>query len=237
MLTPQQQQLFSSTLEQLGPGFASSFGSFLQPRGEEDYQETFSKTFEQPALQTFQQKIAPAIQQRFTDVNAGSSSALNQALAQSASDLSTSIGSQFGQFMQGQQGQQLNALGAFLPLLTGQTFSPMMQQQRGILGPLLQAAGMFGSQSIMSSRNVKENIREYEKGLDEVRKLNVKKYDYIEDVGGQKNKVGLIAEEVPSELTSFKGGILHVDLYGVMGLMINAIKDLEKKLDELKGAD
>ena len=149
MLTPEQQQLFSQALGQLGPDFLSTFSSFLQPQGAQDYQDVFQQSFVDPAMQALQTQIAPAIQQRFADANAGSSSALNQALAQSATDLSTSIGSQYGQFLQGQQGQQLGALGQFLPLLGQQTFSPLIQERQGILGPLIQAGGSIGAGAVM----------------------------------------------------------------------------------------
>lgn len=95
-------------------------------------------------MQALEQQILPAIQQRFTDVNAGSSSALNQALAQSATDLSTALGSQFGQFAQNQQQQQLSALGLLPSFLTQQQFQPIVTQQSGILGPLIGAGGMVG---------------------------------------------------------------------------------------------
>lgn len=202
--------------------------------GQEQMDEIFQKSYVDPAMQTFEQQIVPGIQQRFTDANASSSSALNQALAQSAGDLSTSLGSQYGQFFQNQQQQQLQALNQFLPLMTGQTFSPLIQQQQGILGPLIQAGGQIGAGAAMSSKEVKENIREYEKSMDELSKLEVKQYDYIEEVGGQKDRVGLIAEDVPEELTSVKDGILHVDLYGVMGLMINAIQELNERIVQLE---
>lgn len=235
MLTPEQQQLYSQALEQLGPDFLGALGQFLQPQNVEDYQDVFQQSYVDPAMQAYDRQILPSIQQRFVDANAGSSSALNQALAQSATDLSTSLGSQFGQFMQGQQQNQLQAINQFLPLLTGQTFSPLIQQQKGILGPLLQAGGQIGAPAVMSSQKVKENIREYKKGIDALKELAVKQYDYIEDVGGEKNKVGLIAEDIPKELTATKDGILHVDLYGVMGLMINAIQQMHEKIVQLEG--
>lgn len=153
MLTPEQEQLFSQTLEQLGPDFLSTFSSFLQPQGPEGYQDVFQQAYVDPAMQALQTQIAPAIQQRFADVGAGSSSALNQALAQSATDLSTSIGSQYGQFLQGQQQQQLGALGQFMPLLGQQTFSPQFQQHQGILGSLMGAGGQLGAASIMRPRS------------------------------------------------------------------------------------
>jgi len=235
MLTPEQQQLYSQTLQGLGPDFLQSFQNFLQPMGQEEMDSVFQKAYVDPAMQTFEQQVVPGIQQRFADANASSSSALNQALAQSAGDLSTALGSQYGQFFQNQQGMQQNAINQFLPLLTGQTFSPLIQQQQGILGPLVQAGGQIGAAAMMSSKDVKENIREYEKGLEDLEKLDVKQYDYIEDVGGQKDRVGLLAEDIPKELTANKDGILHVDLYGVMGLMINAIQELNEKIVQLEG--
>ena len=105
----------------------------------------FQQTTIDPALQALQQQILPAIQQRFADANASSSSALNQALAQTATDLSTSLGSQFGQFAQGQQQLQQGARGQALPFLTQPTFQPVLEQKQGILGPLIGAAGQAAS--------------------------------------------------------------------------------------------
>jgi len=236
LLTPEQQSLLSGALTGIGPDALSTFGSFLQPQTPGDIQEIFQQSYVDPALQTFQQQIVPSIQQRFADANAASSSALNQALAQSAGDLSTSLGSQYGQFFQNQQQQQLQALNQFLPLITGKTFSPVFHQSPGILGSLIGIGGQLGAAGLAaSSKNIKENIKSYEKGLDSLKELTVKQYDYIEEVGGQKNKVGLIAEDVPEELTTKKDGILHVDLYGVMGLMINAIQELNEKVIKLEG--
>jgi hypothetical protein len=118
--------------------------------GQEEMEAVFQKSYVDPAMQTYQQQVLPAIQQRFVDSNASSSSALNQALAQSASQLSTNLGSQYGQFYQNQQGRQQNAISQFLPMLTGQNFTPMIQQNPGLLPSLLQgfgsyAAGRFGS--------------------------------------------------------------------------------------------
>lgn len=235
MLTPEQQKLQSGLFKQLGPDFLSTFQQFLQPMGQEQMDATFQKSYVDPAMQTLQQQILPAVQQRYADANAGSSSALNQALAQSAADVSTQLGSQYGQFQQNQQLQQLQALGLMQPYLTGQTFTPLLQQQEGILGPLINAAGAIGAGAAMSSKDVKENIRRYEKGLIDLNKFDVKHYDYIEEFGGEKNCVGIIAEEAPEELTRDIAGIKHVDLYGLVGLLINSIKDLEKKVIMLEG--
>lgn len=110
-----------------------------------DFQDLFQQAYVDPAMLTFEQQVLPAIQERFVGANAGSSSALNQALAQSATDLSTMLGSQMGQFYQGQQqlGQQgqLGALSALQGSLGQKQFDPIIQQQQGILGPLIGAAG------------------------------------------------------------------------------------------------
>lgn len=235
MLTPEQQQALSGIIGGLSPLYQQGMAQFMQPQSQEDLEATFQKTYVQPALQAMEQQIAPAIQQRFVDAGAGSSSALNQALSQAASDLSTSMGSQFGQFQQNQQMQNLQALQGFAPLLTNQSFTPLIQQHQGILGPLIQAGGQIGAAAAMSSEKVKENIKDFKDlGLKELKEFKVKQYDYIEEYGGQKDKIGLIAEELPKELTLEKNGILHVDLYALMGVMINAIQELNERIVQLE---
>jgi hypothetical protein len=234
LLNPQQQQLFSSTLGQIGPQFQQAFGSFLQEQSPEQLQDIFQQSYVQPAQKVFEQQFLPAIQQRFVDANAGSSSALNQALAQAAGDLSTSLGAQYGQFFQNQRNQQLQAVNQFLPLMTGQTFSPVFQQQQGILGPLIQGGGQAAAAYLMSSEKVKENIKDYPKSLETIHMMNVKQYDYKEEAGGQKDRVGLIAEEIPKELTAEIDGIKHVDLYGLIGILINSVKELSQKVQKLE---
>lgn len=92
-------------------------------------------------MMQFEQQVLPAIQQRFGDANAGSSSALNQALGQSAADLSTMLGGQMGQFRQGEKINQLQALN-LLGNMSGQKLQdPIIQQKQGILGPLIGAGG------------------------------------------------------------------------------------------------
>lgn len=232
MLSPEQQQLFSQALGQLGPEAINTYSQFLQPMSQEDIQSSFQKSYVDPALQSFNQQFLPAIQERFMD--SGASSALNQALAQGAKDLSTSLGSQYGGFMERQRAQQLGASQGFLPSLTQQTFTPNIQQQQGILGPLIGAAGQAGAGYLMSSEKVKENIRDYKKGLDILKNIDVKQYDYKEEYGGEKDRVGVIAEKMPKEITANLGRILNVDLYGLLGIAINAIKELNDKVEELE---
>lgn len=236
MLTPEQQGLLNQSVSQLGPSFIQSMQGMMQPQTPQMMQDVFQKSYVDPAMQAYEQNILPSIQQRFVDANASSSSALNQALAQSASDLSTSLGSQYGSFLQGQQQNQLAALGQFLPLLTNQSFSPMIQQRQGILGPLIGAAGTIGAGMAMSSKKVKENIRDYESGTELIKDFEVKQYDYIEEVGGMKDRIGLMAEDLPPELTATKDGVLHVDLYGLIAVLINAVKELNERVQNLEEA-
>lgn len=120
----------------------------MQPQSQEDLQSAFQKGVVDPSLQQYNQQVVPGIQQRFVDANASSSSALNQALASSAENLQTSLGGQYLNFMQGQQQNQLNALGQLGGLAGQRTFEPMIQQQQGILGPLIQALGQLGGGGI-----------------------------------------------------------------------------------------
>jgi hypothetical protein len=174
----------------------------LQPTSPQQYEDVFNKAVVDPAMMQYEQKVLPSIQQKYVDANAGSSSALNQALSQSASDLTTGFGQQYGQFFQNQQANQLGALGALGGLANQQQFQPLINQSGGILGPLIGAAGQIGAGAMMSSEKVKENVKPFNKiGLKELKEFKVKQYDYIEEVGGQKDKIGLIAEELPQELT------------------------------------
>lgn len=130
----------------MGPQAGAAYSQFLQPQSQEDLQAAFQKGVVDPSMQQFNQQVIPGIQQRFVDANASSSSALNQALASSAENLQTSIGSQYLPFMQNQQSNQLNALSQLGGLAGQRTFEPMMQQQQGILGPLIQGLlGLTGS--------------------------------------------------------------------------------------------
>ncbi len=234
LLTPEQRSFLSSILGGLGPQAGAAYSQFLQPQSQEDLQSAFQKGVVDPSLQQYQQQVLPAIQQRFVDAGAGSSSALNQALSSSAQDLQTSLAGQYLPFMQGQQQLQLGALGQLGGLAGQRTFEPVVGQQQGILGPLIQALSQLGAGYFMSSEEVKENIRPYEKGLDAIKDLEVKMYDYIEQLGGQKNRVGLIAEKVPEEFQGSMNGVKAVDVYGLVGLLINGMKELSDKIEQLE---
>jgi hypothetical protein len=206
----------------------------LRPYDPQQYNDVFQKAVVDPTMQVYNRQIVPGIQQRFVDANAGSSSALNQALGQSAADLSTSLGSQYLNFFNQQQSNTLNALNGITGIGGQRTFEPLVSQSEGILGPLIGAGGKMAAAGIMSSEKVKQNIRDYDKGLDLLCKFKVKHYDYIEKVGGEKNKVGLIAESLPSELRTVVHGVEAVDVYGLVGVLINSVKELSEKVEMLE---
>lgn len=113
-----------------------------------------------------------------------------------------------------------------------------------IVGGLLGAGGAYaGSEAgaaaitslFASSIQVKENIQDYDRGLETLPFLQVKNYDYkIEVPGRQHNRVGLIAEHLPEELTAEVGDILSADVYGLVGLLINCVKQLDEKVKILE---
>lgn len=220
----------------MGQQGQQAYSQFLQPYNPQQYENLFQKSVVDPTMQTYNQQIIPGIQQHFVDANASSSSALNQALTQSATDLGTMLGSQQLDFFKQQQANQLSALSGLGGLAGQQTFTPLISQKQGILGPLIGAAGKIGAAAMLSSEKVKENIRDYEKGLDVIKDLEVKIYDYIEGVGGAKNKVGIIAETVPQEIQGEIQGIKTVDLYGLVGLLINSVKEMHKRIVHLEEA-
>ena len=135
LLTPQQQNFLTQAM--------GGLGQMGQPMGPEQFGEMFQKSYVDPMQQILQRQIIPAIKEQFLGEESGSS-ALNQALAQSATDLTTALGSQYmGQYGQ-EQNRILQALGALGGLSGQRTFEPMIQQNQGILGPLIGSLGQLG---------------------------------------------------------------------------------------------
>lgn len=231
-MSPEQKQFLNSLITGVGPMAQNAFPGLLQGYSEDLYQTGIVE----PAMKQYENQILPAIQQRFVDANAGSSSALNQALTQSAGDLSNVLAGQKINLQQSMSQQQLGALGQILSLLGQRSFDPIVQgPQSGLLKDLIGAGGQLGAAAIMSSKEVKKNIKDYKKGLDIARKLSVKQYDYTISVpGNQDDRVGLIAEEVPQEILTELDGVKAVDLYGLVSILVNCVKQLDTKVKELE---
>jgi hypothetical protein len=236
-MTKQQQQFLQQLLSGQGQNAQNATGQLLEGGNEEQFQ----KGIIDPAMRTYEQQMLPAIQQRFGDANAGSSSALNQALVSSAGDLSNTLAGQRINYDQMKGNQQMGALQQMMSLLGQRQFEPIVQgPQKGLLGDIIgttgQVAGTLGAAGIMaSSSTVKENIRDYDKGLETVRNMDVKQYDYIIPVpGAQHDRVGLIAEEMPKEIQASVDGIRGVDLYGLVSILVNCVKQLDAKINALE---
>jgi hypothetical protein len=142
LMSPQQQQALNSLLGGNLGGAQQAFGNLLGGYSE----DTFQKGVVDPAMKTYQQQILPALEQRYSDLNLGSSSALNQALAQSAGDLSNLLAGQRINLQQSMAGQQQNALNSLLGLIGQRSFDPIVQgPQRGLLHDAIGAGSQIGA--------------------------------------------------------------------------------------------
>lgn len=243
LMTGQQSNLLKQTLKTNGNDFSNLIQQLLGGGevGSGSFEDQFQKGVVDPSLKTYNQDILPALEQRYADAGAGSSSALNQALMKSSEDLSSLLSGQRigyqGQQQQMRQSAQNSALQTILGLMGQKSFQPIVQgPTEGLIKPLIGTAGQLGAAGIMaSSQTVKENIREYKKSLDVLDNMKVKQYDYIIQVPGkQTDRVGLIAEDLPSEITAEVDGVLSVDLYGLVSLLVNCVKDLKEKVKALE---
>lgn len=120
-------------------------GQFLQPYDPQQYDEMFQKSFVDPAQQQLQRQIIPGIKESMLGANESGSSALNQALSQAATDVSTALGSQYMNQFNQQNQNALQALGLMGGYAGQQQFQPYFQQRQGILGPLIGAGGQLGA--------------------------------------------------------------------------------------------
>ena len=104
--------------------------------------------------------------------------------------------------------------------------------------------------TVISDERVKENIKPYEKGLNEILQVNTKTFDYNGKAGFEKTKgnIGIIAQEMmhifPETINSYSAKLNEDDeeeteLYNFDGhaltfALINAVKELKAEIEELK---
>lgn len=234
LLDPAQKKFLRGSINNVNmKKMGKSVNNLLSPYSE----DMFQSSVVDPAMQTYEQQILPSIQQRFVDSNSAASSALNQTLAQSAGDLSNVLASQRLDLQKATSGQNLGVLSILMQLLNPKTTDAIVQgPTSGILKDLISAGGNAAAAYASSSKEVKENIVDYNKGLETLNELKVKQYDYtIPVTGSQKERVGLIAEDVPSEFVSEIDGVKSVDIYGLVSLLINSVKQLDEKVKHLEG--
>lgn len=117
----------------------------------------------------------------------------------------------------------------------------------GVAGEILAIDNITAYAS--SDRRLKENIQNIPDALQKVLKLNGVEYDwvdsYINERGGEddyfvrRHDVGLIAQEVeevlPEIVADRPNGYKAIKYERVVALLVEAIKDLQNQIDELKG--
>ena len=121
MLTKEQNKFLKQALGGQGKAVSSAYKDFLKPYDPKQYQDVFQKSVVDPTMLNYNQQVLPAIQQQFADANAGSSSALNQALGASANDLGTMLGGQYMDFFKQQNANRLSAMSGMGGLAGQQT--------------------------------------------------------------------------------------------------------------------
>lgn len=258
MITGLGYDLEGNPLYQQGAGAISGQ---LTPFDPQETADVFKQTIGDPARESFQEEFIPALQERYVGRGGGRGSAaemlathgrtkLEGVLAGRKSATILSAKQQKEQIRQnaitqalqfgGAPGQQqLSEIDRFLQALNiGFTTSQKVGTQAGsagLLPSMIQAGGAIGAAKF-SSRKVKENIRDFKKGLELVKDMVVKKYDYknIGLIQDRKNHLGLIAEDLPKEIQKKYNGILCVDIYGLLAITINAIKELSHKVEMLE---
>ena len=88
---------------------------------------------------------------------------------------------------------------------------------------------------ISSDKRLKSNIKPIEDGLEKVTQLTGCTFD---KVGVDHNTAGLIAQEVesilPQAVSNNADGYKSIDYSAVVGLLVQAIKQLNQKVEQLK---
>ena len=93
----------------------------------------------------------------------------------------------------------------------------------------------------ISDARLKENVRDYTVGLNDILKLKPRVFDWI-PTEGEKDQVGFIAQEFEEVFPNWIGNFLHDDLEDAKSVMateiiypmVNAIKELKAEIDALK---
>ncbi len=129
LLDPAQRQVFERIL-------GTDINRLFDPQTQQGF---FQQQVAEPTLEQFRRQVIPAIQEQFVGQGASSSSGLNQALAQAATDVQSNLAAQLGGFQQQGLQNQMALLSQALGL--GAT-KPLIQEGSNPLGA---AAGLFGT--------------------------------------------------------------------------------------------
>jgi hypothetical protein len=92
---------------------SNTLSGIMEPWNPTAAQNTWQQEFVAPAMQNYTQNVLPAVKESFIGANAGNSGAADRAIAQSGSNLSTSLNSQLANMLySGQQQATQNQLQA-----------------------------------------------------------------------------------------------------------------------------
>ena len=106
-----------------------------------------------------------------------------------------------------------------------------------------QVSSTSTSIALISDGRLKENVRDYTVGLNDILKLKPRVFDWKEGEGkNTKNDVGFIAQEFEEVFPDWINKFLHDDLDDAKSVaagelifpMVNAIKELKAEIDALK---
>lgn len=154
LLTPEQSSFLAHIL-QGSQGLASNaYGNLLQQYSPESYNSFYHKSFVKPAQEMLQRQIIPQIKENFLGLDESASGALNRALAQSASDVSTQIGQGILNQYNVHSQNQLGALSSLNALLGRHSIMPMVHSRPSLLSALLGGLGapLGGLLSLLGGR-------------------------------------------------------------------------------------
>ena len=104
-----------------------------------------------------------------------------------------------------------------------------------------QVNARISSIALISDGRLKENVRDYTVGLNDILKLKPRVFDWI-PTEGEKNQVGFIAQEFEEVFPDWVGSWLHDELEDAKSVsaseiiypMVNAIKELSTEIESLK---
>ncbi len=94
----------------------------------------------------------------------------------------------------------------------------------------------LGAAMLMSDQKLKDIHYSVITGLPQIEQLTVYKYNLKETPG--ETEIGIMAQDLQDtvpEAVKEVGGVLHIKPMAVIGLLINAVKDLKKEIDTMKG--
>ncbi len=90
---------------------------------------------------------------------------------------------------------------------------------------------------MFSSREYKENIRPFQKGLESLKRMRAYQYDYKPEFGAAKGNVGVMVEDSPPEIVCDIDGKKGINVYALVGFLVNCVNELTEKVEALEAKE